>query len=119
MIRRPPRSTLFPYTTLFRSHLAEDLRAAPEPRALLLPEPGDPRELQGAPRNDELPDLDPEQRARRRRRHARHRARVEPRGLQPHPHPVSRPPAPRDHRAPRLPRPADPALHPALYDPQA
>src|SRR3712207_8181848 len=22
MIRRPPRSTLFPYTTLFRSHLA-------------------------------------------------------------------------------------------------
>src|SRR2546421_8770120 len=26
MIRRPPRSTLFPYTTLFRSHL-EHLRA--------------------------------------------------------------------------------------------
>src|SRR5256885_10779793 len=25
MIRRPPRSTLFPYTTLFRSQLAEDL----------------------------------------------------------------------------------------------
>src|SRR3712207_7978077 len=24
MIRRPPRSTLFPYTTLFRSHLAAD-----------------------------------------------------------------------------------------------
>src|SRR5260370_2149731 len=24
MIRRPPRSTLFPYTTLFRSHLAKD-----------------------------------------------------------------------------------------------
>src|SRR5258707_4447704 len=23
MIRRPPRSTLFPYTTLFRSHLSE------------------------------------------------------------------------------------------------
>src|SRR2546429_2115027 len=23
MIRRPPRSTLFPYTTLFRSHAAE------------------------------------------------------------------------------------------------
>src|SRR5258708_9709644 len=23
MIRRPPRSTLFPYTTLFRSHLLE------------------------------------------------------------------------------------------------
>src|SRR3712207_9575641 len=25
MIRRPPRSTLFPYTTLFRSHLAADV----------------------------------------------------------------------------------------------
>src|SRR5258708_16244132 len=24
MIRRPPRSTLFPYTTLFRSHVASD-----------------------------------------------------------------------------------------------
>src|SRR2546430_5614206 len=27
MIRRPPRSTLFPYTTLFRSQLLELLRA--------------------------------------------------------------------------------------------
>src|SRR5437588_7617321 len=26
MIRRPPRSTLFPYTTLFRSDFDEDLR---------------------------------------------------------------------------------------------
>src|SRR5256886_17362956 len=26
MIRRPPRSTLFPYTTLFRSHLAPEER---------------------------------------------------------------------------------------------
>src|SRR2546422_1887929 len=26
MIRRPPRSTLFPYTTLFRSHYAEFIR---------------------------------------------------------------------------------------------
>src|SRR2546430_8736499 len=26
MIRRPPRSTLFPYTTLFRSHLLARLR---------------------------------------------------------------------------------------------
>src|SRR2546428_5444224 len=25
MIRRPPRSTLFPYTTLFRSHVLEDV----------------------------------------------------------------------------------------------
>src|SRR3712207_1733946 len=28
MIRRPPRSTLFPYTTLFRSHVAGLLKAA-------------------------------------------------------------------------------------------
>src|SRR6516162_4906587 len=27
MIRRPPRSTLFPYTTLFRSRLEQELRA--------------------------------------------------------------------------------------------
>src|SRR3712207_9513841 len=26
MIRRPPRSTLFPYTTLFRSHIADLVR---------------------------------------------------------------------------------------------
>src|SRR3712207_8890149 len=30
MIRRPPRSTLFPYTTLFRSLLCTDLNADPE-----------------------------------------------------------------------------------------
>src|SRR3712207_7431928 len=28
MIRRPPRSTLFPYTTLFRSHLIRMLHAS-------------------------------------------------------------------------------------------
>src|SRR3712207_7876005 len=44
MIRRPPRSTLFPYTTLFRSALAPgepeppaQLRRAQEPRELLDP----------------------------------------------------------------------------------
>src|SRR2546430_5698704 len=26
MIRRPPRSTLFPYTTLFRSHFTDQMR---------------------------------------------------------------------------------------------
>src|SRR3712207_6947416 len=32
MIRRPPRSTLFPYTTLFRSHLhLRDLRQRRDP----------------------------------------------------------------------------------------
>src|SRR2546426_6581241 len=29
MIRRPPRSTLFPYTTLFRSGLLQDRRLVP------------------------------------------------------------------------------------------
>src|SRR2546430_12407423 len=29
MIRRPPRSTLFPYTTLFRSHMAQVDAACP------------------------------------------------------------------------------------------
>src|SRR5690242_21516912 len=31
MIRRPPRSTLFPYTTLFRSHPCGDPLAAADP----------------------------------------------------------------------------------------
>src|SRR5689334_24689534 len=30
MIRRPPRSTLFPYTTLFRSLLGRDVELVPE-----------------------------------------------------------------------------------------
>src|SRR3712207_8212040 len=33
MIRRPPRSTLFPYTTLFRSEAWVTLRAPSRPRA--------------------------------------------------------------------------------------
>src|SRR2546425_5001164 len=45
MIRRPPRSTLFPYTTLFRSLLVPDQRpvAAGQPRSL----PRRPRHLPG------------------------------------------------------------------------
>src|SRR2546422_6134634 len=39
MIRRPPRSTLFPYTTLFRSHLA----LAGTTGDLCLPGPAAPR----------------------------------------------------------------------------
>src|SRR3989442_9231790 len=31
MIRRPPRSTLFPYTTLFRSAFVESLRSSSTP----------------------------------------------------------------------------------------
>src|SRR2546422_7201539 len=34
MIRRPPRSTLFPYTTLFRSLLSTDSRALVDARAV-------------------------------------------------------------------------------------
>src|SRR2546426_4241343 len=37
MIRRPPRSTLFPYTTLFRSHTVGAQHAAPLPNATGLP----------------------------------------------------------------------------------
>src|SRR3712207_9463276 len=35
MIRRPPRSTLFPYTTLFRSKWIKDLKIRPETISLL------------------------------------------------------------------------------------
>src|SRR5437762_7106037 len=40
MIRRPPRSTLFPYTTLFRSHpvAALDLRRGNRPHRMQRPE---------------------------------------------------------------------------------
>src|SRR2546427_2189515 len=47
MIRRPPRSTLFPYTTLFRSHRAErrvalvDLQLAVEIPIRGVPDVGD------------------------------------------------------------------------------
>src|SRR2546422_7077262 len=40
MIRRPPRSTLFPYTTLFRSP-ADDLLAPRVPQRAHDPTPGD------------------------------------------------------------------------------
>src|SRR5258708_25707751 len=43
MIRRPPRSTLFPYTTLFRSADARDLRAAHVQRLHRFAELGKPR----------------------------------------------------------------------------
>src|SRR2546430_13067731 len=50
MIRRPPRSTLFPYTTLFRSHLP--LHGGSPPRPLSpLPDTGEPpRPHPGRPR---------------------------------------------------------------------
>src|SRR3989442_5243726 len=45
MIRRPPRSTLFPYTTLFRSRLATraDARPGQSPRRSPPPLPVQPR----------------------------------------------------------------------------
>src|SRR5688572_33148442 len=63
MVRRPPRSTLFPYTTLFRSKAARDGRAATErrsrvmlgrsPRAPLKTRPANwPRPVVSAPRVD-------------------------------------------------------------------
>src|SRR3712207_8583549 len=46
MIRRPPRSTLFPYTTLFRSHRAE------EPDVLERPGDAQGHDLVRAPTGD-------------------------------------------------------------------
>src|SRR3712207_7294636 len=40
MIRRPPRSTLFPYTTLFRSIAFHGRRRTQRPRAARADEPG-------------------------------------------------------------------------------
>src|SRR3712207_7198816 len=42
MIRRPPRSTLFPYTTLFRSPGAPPVRGAGAVRGVGLPHPREP-----------------------------------------------------------------------------
>src|SRR2546430_9355037 len=42
MIRRPPRSTLFPYTTLFRSHRPPLLSRGPRPRDRRTPRPTPP-----------------------------------------------------------------------------
>src|SRR2546422_10232626 len=41
MIRRPPRSTLFPYTTLFRSHLHLEIHAAPLDSTSLIVDPNE------------------------------------------------------------------------------
>src|SRR3712207_8345631 len=39
MIRRPPRSTLFPYTTLFRSAILAGGTDIPDPPVLVVPTP--------------------------------------------------------------------------------
>src|SRR2546430_7567218 len=43
MIRRPPRSTLFPYTTLFRSGLGWGGRSSPDPHRVERPPDEDER----------------------------------------------------------------------------
>src|SRR2546430_5491956 len=48
MIRRPPRSTLFPYTTLFRSHLGRP-KGGPDPKYSLRPAAKKLEELLGKP----------------------------------------------------------------------
>src|SRR6266567_7501840 len=48
MIRRPPRSTLFPYTTLFRSRPPDHGRAALPPRR-----PARPARRRSRPRSEE------------------------------------------------------------------
>src|SRR2546426_11751047 len=45
MIRRPPRSTLFPYTTLFRSRACDEVEEAEPVRAFHLDHRGAVREL--------------------------------------------------------------------------
>src|SRR2546422_5518381 len=64
MIRRPPRSTLFPYTTLFRSHMRAELHRHLLPRPA--PRPARDREAHG---------LEIEKRERRRERGQRLRER--------------------------------------------
>src|SRR2546430_11483821 len=44
MIRRPPRSTLFPYTTLFRSRQPAHPESNARPRRAFFPARGNPRE---------------------------------------------------------------------------
>src|SRR5690242_21188385 len=58
MIRRPPRSTLFPYTTLFRSHQRRELPVGQEARRLdpsdvLLEDDGERGRLRHGPRSEE------------------------------------------------------------------
>src|SRR2546430_3814358 len=80
MIRRPPRSTLFPYTTLFRSLLARNLALGYQIAEAQGP-PG------GAPRAARLP-----RQPSRGSGHLHHRAPDDP----------ADPPAPRDRKSTRL-----------------
>src|SRR5688572_31547238 len=61
MIRRPPRSTLFPYTTLFRSGIVAAERAAPAPAVVRIDAD------QPAVESHRLAGVDPVERLRHRR----------------------------------------------------
>src|SRR5258708_22921456 len=55
MIRRPPRSTLFPYTTLFRSNVSERQSHSIRPGPSKYEQPPESRdEVRSAPRNEIL-----------------------------------------------------------------
>src|SRR2546430_9139135 len=60
MIRRPPRSTLFPYTTLFRSRRPRLLHLVLRRRPA--PDPGHRRRLVGAADRPRIADTAPDQR---------------------------------------------------------
>src|SRR5258708_23213210 len=53
MIRRPPRSTLFPYTTLFRSSVPVFLSVPATVNVVLAPRVFVPAKIQVAPRSEE------------------------------------------------------------------
>src|SRR2546422_4854106 len=64
MIRRPPRSTLFPYTTLFRSAFSLDrvghvvgILHRPRPLLRRIGEPAQPVELCLLEKGDQLPEI--------------------------------------------------------------
>src|SRR3712207_9280964 len=65
MIRRPPRSTLFPYTTLFRSRRGRRVGARRRPAARRVPRGAARRARGGAAHLPELPALRPPDAARR------------------------------------------------------
>src|SRR2546427_3369348 len=60
MIRRPPRSTLFPYTTLFRSHWrpvrTKEVRGNASPATSSLTRFGTERKLQALPSGEHAKD---------------------------------------------------------------
>src|SRR3712207_7434053 len=63
MIRRPPRSTLFPYTTLFRSSDGLDEITTTGPTHVVALEDGAIREFTISPEDVGLPTASPEERS--------------------------------------------------------